>query len=549
MSVVPNSVLLSLMTLLARVTGQVRAILLVAAIGATGYVADAFDVANNVPTTLNVLLTTGIFNVILVPQITRTRKFKNADERVSKMMIFAGLVIFLLTVLLTLFSGIIITAVASGDWSAQQRLLAVSFGFWCMPQVFFYGLYALLGQVLAARERFVAYGFAPVFNNIISSAILVTFIFVNGGFGHRIALEDMTSEKITLLALGSTVAIAAQALILVVPLIHSGFHFKLKFGVHGFGLRNISKLAVWSFLMMSIEQLVALFCVKIVSGAPNVAAQRGLPADEVVNIGGNAAYTTAIVIFAVAHSLITVTLMTTLFTRISKSASVGDLREVSRDLLKGINFIILLITFTTAVFLILNVPVVRVLIPSAYSKSCSVIALGVAALSLRLIPAGIYQMTSRVFFAFGRVRNLFVIEVPEHLILILLVLLTVHFLDPAWWIFGVCISGAVAYVFAALAVLFAAKAQILRRYFNLSIIARTLIRCSFAALTAGLSGKILKEVVFHGIDFACASWWFSLLCVALLGGVMLFVYCAVCKAFRVRELEVLIAKLRGRVFR
>jgi putative peptidoglycan lipid II flippase len=535
------------MTLFARITGQIRAILLVAAIGATGYVADAFDVANNVPTTLNVLLTTGIFNAILVPTITKSQKFKNADERISKMITFAGSIIFLLTVVLTIFSAVIITAVASNDWGPQQRLLAVSFGFWCMPQVFFYGLYTLLGQVLASREKFVAYGFAPVFNNIISSLVLVAFILINGGFGNQIAIDNMTNSKIILLALGSTIAIAAQALILIIPLVRSGFRFKLKFGVHGFGLRNISKLAVWSFLMMLIEQLVALFCVKIVSGAPNAAVQKGLQVDEIASIGGNAAYTSAIVIFAVAHSLITVTLMTTLFTRISKNAATNNMRAINRDLLKGINFIILLITFATAVFLVLNVPIVRVLIPSAYSTSCSVIALGVAALSLKLIPAGVYQMTSRVFFALGKVRSLFIIEVPEHLILIVLVLLTTKLLDPSWWIFGVCLSGAVAYAFAAVMVLFAVKAQILKRNLNLKIVVRTLIKCLIAGAFSVLTGVLLKNLLFLDLDFSITSWGISLLAIVLIGSVMLFVYCLICRALKVYELEVLLRKVYSKM--
>ena len=38
-------------------------------------------------------------------------------------------------------------------YSAQQKSLAVAFAFYCLPQIFFYGLYALLTQIFNATEH------------------------------------------------------------------------------------------------------------------------------------------------------------------------------------------------------------------------------------------------------------------------------------------------------------------------------------------------------------------------------------------------------------
>ena len=109
-----------------------------------------------------------------------------------------------------------------------------------MPEVFFYGLYTLFGQVLIAKERFGGYAWAPVLNNIVSCIGLGAFVILFGsprfGNAHIDTLVDWTPEKILLLAGSATLGIAAQALILIIPLKKSGFKWKAEFGIHDFGL-------------------------------------------------------------------------------------------------------------------------------------------------------------------------------------------------------------------------------------------------------------------------------------------------------------------------
>ena len=65
-------------------------------------------------------------------------------------------------------------------YSPQQKSLAVSFAFWCLPQIFFYGLYALLTQVLNANGAFGPAMWAPILNNIVAIAGLGMFIAILG---------------------------------------------------------------------------------------------------------------------------------------------------------------------------------------------------------------------------------------------------------------------------------------------------------------------------------------------------------------------------------
>src|SRR5690625_7739269 len=90
------------------------------------------------------------------------------------------------------------------NWTPELTALAVAFGFWCIPQLFFYGLYTLLGQVLNARSIFGPFMWAPVINNVISIAGFGAFIAIFGRYDAATAhdLTSWTGAKIALLEIG-----------------------------------------------------------------------------------------------------------------------------------------------------------------------------------------------------------------------------------------------------------------------------------------------------------------------------------------------------------
>ncbi|WP_317259747.1 lipid II flippase MurJ [Kocuria atrinae] len=116
------------------------------------------------------------------------------------------------------------------------------------PQIFFYGLYTVVGQVLNAKGAFGAYMWAPVLNNIIAIAGLVVFIYQFGPFASTPhTLENWTSAQTFWLVGMSTVGVIAQALILFWPLKRLGLGLRPKFGWRGIGLSTAAKLGGWTW--------------------------------------------------------------------------------------------------------------------------------------------------------------------------------------------------------------------------------------------------------------------------------------------------------------
>ena len=75
-SVGRNSLIMASGTAASRVTGQIRTILLAWALGTTGYAANAYQAGSMIPQVIYTLVSGGIFNAVLVPQIVRTLKIE-----------------------------------------------------------------------------------------------------------------------------------------------------------------------------------------------------------------------------------------------------------------------------------------------------------------------------------------------------------------------------------------------------------------------------------------------------------------------------------------
>ena len=133
-----------------------------------------FTLANTVPNSMYILLAGGVLNTVLVPQIVRAIK-SDADggEAYTNRIMTAGLIVLgVITLLLTLAVPVIISLYSAGGWKdpalAAQYDSMIMLAYYCMPQVFFYGVYVLAGQVLNARDKFGPMMWAPIANNVVS---------------------------------------------------------------------------------------------------------------------------------------------------------------------------------------------------------------------------------------------------------------------------------------------------------------------------------------------------------------------------------------------
>ena len=174
-SVGRNSLIMASGTAASRISGQIRTILLAAAMGTTGIAANAYQAGSMIPQVVFTLVSGGIFNAVLVPQIVRTLREKDAQNRLNKLITFAIVLLLGVTLLMTVSTPLLTRLYANGG-GPDMIALTNAFTLWCMPQILFYGLYTVLGQILAAKNHFGMYAWSSVGANLISCAGFTAFI-------------------------------------------------------------------------------------------------------------------------------------------------------------------------------------------------------------------------------------------------------------------------------------------------------------------------------------------------------------------------------------
>ena len=250
-----NSAVMAAGTTVSRLSGFVRAALLSYALGKSLH-ADVFNVANSLPNMLYILLAGGIFNAVLVPQLVRSMRNDpdRGDAYTNRVVTVAGLFLVAVTVLLVVAAPLLVDLVAP-TFDGAVRDSAIAFTRLCLPQVFFYGMYVLVGQILNARGSFGPMMWAPIANNVISVAVLLIYIV---GFGKAEGAEvqgPFSSGQELLLGIGSTLGIVVQLLILVPYLRRAGFVYRPRLDLRGTGLGHTLRLGVWTVLFVIVNQI------------------------------------------------------------------------------------------------------------------------------------------------------------------------------------------------------------------------------------------------------------------------------------------------------
>ena len=335
-----SSAVMAAGTAVSRLSGFVRSALLVAALGNALH-ADIFNIANTVPNMLYILLAGGVFNAVLVPQLVRAmRQDADAGEAyTNRIVTLAGIFLLVVTMVLVAAAPLLMRLFLDSSYYAAdmtaQRESVIAFARFCLPQVFFYGMFVLVGQILNARGSFGPMMWAPIANNVISVGVLVAYLVVYGKAQGAEVCGGFTDRQELLLGLGSTLGIAAQFVILVPFLRAAGFTYKPRFDFRRTGLGRTLRLGVWTVLFVVVNQIAYTVVVNLASSGTAAAATSGLAACQSgasADATGYTVYAYAFLLVMVPHSIVTVSLATAVLPRLAAFAADDDLRSVGSTL-------------------------------------------------------------------------------------------------------------------------------------------------------------------------------------------------------------------------
>jgi murein biosynthesis integral membrane protein MurJ len=533
-----SSQVMALGTIASRATGFLRTFVLLAALG-TGTLADAYNNSNTLPNTVYYLMLGGIFTSVVVPMLVRAAK-EDPDRGVgyAERIFSLGVIsLLLVTVVATALSGPLVDLYAGNISDAREHTVMVIFAYYFIPQIFFYGMDALLGAILNVRGRFGPNMWTPVINNVV--VILVGALYIVTIGLHRTA-DNIPESGIQVLAIGTTLGIVIQSICLFPILRRAGFSMRLRWDLRRDEIGEIGRMAGWMFGYVASQALGNLIVQRVANAAANSAY---VDSHHTVTGVGYSAYSNAWQLFQLPYAIVGISVISALLPRMSGHATDRRYSLVRDDFSKGVRLASVVVVPAAVFLAVLGPPLCELLfawgsetVPQAryIGEVFGVFALG-------LVPFMLTQLQLRVFYSFRENRTPAVIGMVMLLVGVIGDLVALYALPATHTVIGL----AAAYNLVTLTGAIIAWPLLLRRIGSLDgwRITRSLVRM----LLATLPGLAFIFVVMAVIgSFMHEGRVYGLVVTVFGGGGALLLYAFCARVFGIEEFRTLLRSVGGR---
>ncbi|OJX64149.1 MAG: hypothetical protein BGO95_02360 [Micrococcales bacterium 73-13] len=526
-------------TLVSRLLGFVNALLLYNTIGAVGQGADAFVLANTLPNNIYLIIAGGTLSAVIVPAIVRSVADGDGGARFLNRLVTLGVSVFaVVAIAVTVAAPLVVQLYAQsgsdGGFAPGQLELAIAFAYWCLPQVFFYAVIAILSEVLNAKGRFWPYAWTPVVNNLVLAAVLIGFRTAFGEVAARPA-SAWTPEMITLLAGGATLGVVIQTLALVIAFRQAGLRVRPDFHWRDAGLGRFGRLAAWTFGATLVSQAAGVFESNVLSLATGSASI--------------AAMTLSQAIYILPYSIVTISIAVPYFTRMSGHAQAGNRVALGADLTNAVTAVLLFQVFF-AVAMAITAPWIATLFTSEPGGRAAVAAV-LACTLIGLVPASVSGVLLRGWYALDDTRTPFFLQTTQ-VALYVGALVLIAAVRPPVDVIAVATALSLAGAILVYAVL---SLALIRRKVPALRVSRVLGRLGWflaamvpaAALGWWLSARVLGGTELGAYPDGTAGG--ALVVILVTGLAMLVVYLGVLLATRSPELGTFLRPIRARLAR
>ena len=522
-------------TLASRVTGVFRDIALVAAIG-TGIFSDTYSVANSIPNIIYILIAGGAINAVFIPALVRHMEDDDdhGKQFTDQLLTLVGLVLLGIVIITVLVAGLIVHLYATKLWTPEEFDVATMFARWCLPQIFFYGLYTLASQILNSRNSFALPMYAPIVNNVIVIVTAAMFVSLMSAVP---TADSVTMAQINLLGFGTTLGVMAQALILIPALKKSGYGFKPNFQFRNVGNGKVGNLAKWTIGFVLVNQITFLMVSNLttlanvlVSGDPNTVAV------------GFTSYQKGQLMMMLPHSIITVSIITALLPRLSRQAHDKDLSAFGGELSASLRLVSALI-IPSAVFLLAAGPWIGALLYGYGASSTAQGAAlgGVASMFALGLPAfSLFYVLLRSYYAQENTKTPFMINLGFNGLHILIGFTLFSFMPQGLQVAGLALGYSISYVITCALTWMRVGKRVpeIRNSGHLRLIVRVTAASIFAAFVAYL---LVRLTITNQSDL-------SALRVGLAIGIFTIsfslIYLGLAKLLRISEVAAVLALVR-----
>jgi putative peptidoglycan lipid II flippase len=369
-------------TLISRLTGFARIVVLAAILGAA--LSSAFSVANQLPNLVAALVLEATFTAIFVPVLARAEQ-DDADGGAAfvRRLVTLATTLLLVTTLLSVVAAPLLVQLMLGRSPQVNEPLTTAFAYLLLPQVIFYGLSSVLMAILNTRNVFGPPAWAPVVNNVVAIATLGAYLATPGQLS--VDPVQMGNPKLLVLGIGTTLGVFAQTAVLLVAIRRQRISLRPLWGIDD-RLKRFGAMAAAMVLYVLISQIGLVVTNQIASTAA---------------ASGPAIYNYTWLVLMLPFGMIGVTVLTVVMPRLSRNAAADDTAAVLADLSLATRLTMITLIPTVAFMTVGGPAIGSALFAYGHFGDVDAGYLGVAiALSaFTLLPYTVVLLQLRVFYA------------------------------------------------------------------------------------------------------------------------------------------------------
>lgn len=510
-------------TLISRITGFLWKLMLAWVVGA-GTLNDSFMVANNLPNQVFELLIGGVLTSVVVPVLVRAEKSDDdgGQAYIQRLLTLSVVVLGVGTVLSVVGAGALVALFSSDSANANPEL-ATCFAYLLLPQIFFYGLSALISAVLQARQVFAPTVWAPVINNLVVIATLVVYYLLPGQLTlHPLRMDD---PHLLTLGIGVTCGVVAQACCQAPALRRTGFRFQWRWGWDP-RLSEFGGLALWMIAYVLVSQ-VGLAALSQVGTSVAVWSM----------------YQYVWLLLQLPYGVIGFSVMTAILPRMSAAAADGDHQRLIDDLSLGNRMSTVTLLPISALMSAVGAPIALALFSlGKASGSAEEIGTALAVSSFGVLPYALTMMQMRVFYALKDARTPTMIMIVMTVAKVGLALPCLWITDHAMVLYALVVVNSFSFVIGWLV------GEMWLRHRLGPLGSRRFLSTLGRTLAASALGGGLAWLATVGVDAAVpgaaglGTGWLQLGVGTVVAGAAIF---GLMSAFRVAELEPAIGRVTG----
>lgn len=381
-AVVSRSWGMAVATLVSRLTGFARIVLLAAILGAA--LTSAFTVANQLPNLIAALVLEATFTAIFVPVLARAERDDpdGGAAFIRRLLTLATTLLLVVTVVSTVAAPLLADLMLGSD-PQVNRPLTTAFAYLLLPQIIFYGLSSVFMAILNTRNIFGPPAWAPVVNNVVAILTLALYVLVPGELS--VDPVEMGNAKLLVLGIGTTLGVVAQAAVLFVAIRREQISVRPLWGIDA-RLKKFAMMALAMVLYVLISQVGLVVGNRIAAGAA---------------ASGPAIYNYTWLVLYLPFGIIGVTVLTVVMPRLSRNAANDDGPAVLADL-----------SLATRLIMVTLIPIVALMTVGGPAIGTALFAYGnfgtvdagylgmaITLSAFTLIPYALVLLQLRVFYA------------------------------------------------------------------------------------------------------------------------------------------------------